>query len=206
MIYGFIPHTTLLAHSHARCLLCPAGWWPFIPNPGLLVYLSFGYVKHQEDTRGTPEDNKSRLNYSTQRRIKVYEVCDQLFTRLHALLTSQAGTFIETLFSVFVIEGKKNLQLSHVLFLWRTHGFHRSSQGVGWGGVVPGCVCSAMSCQANLFFLSTLITISSGADAMYRISIINMHVWLSWPWRDKQTRQAQDNFLCTLPRLFPQCA
>lgn len=46
-------------------------------------------------------------------------MCDQLFTQLHALLTLQAGTFIESLFSVFVTEGKRNLQLSHVLFLWR---------------------------------------------------------------------------------------
>lgn len=48
--------------------------------------------------------------------LRLYVACDQLLTQLHVLLTWKAGTFIGTLFSLFV-EHKQEIPLTLLLCL-----------------------------------------------------------------------------------------
>lgn len=97
--------TSLLLSSLWQWCNCPAGTCPLIPDTGLLVVT--GTWKCKTSLQGSVNPGvPQKITIPTSiiqhgEEVKIYEVCDQLFTQLHALLTLQAGTFIGTLFSMF---------------------------------------------------------------------------------------------------------
>lgn len=158
---------------------------PLIPNTGLLVVAGTWKCKTSlQGSRNPRLPQKITIPTSIiqhREELKVYEVYDQLFTQLHALLTWQAGTFIWTLFTLFTRrkqEKPADITLWFFVILWMTLMFVEIILG-GW--VLSICVWMCVHvhaliafnchtfCQTNLFSSLHWLPLAQGQIQHYHL-------------------------------------